>query len=144
MWNTSISWWNRWKSESECITKWTWFYMYLLVLCIHSFWNIVINNSMLRLLNGPLMLRNELMYNVHLLRSSEISQKSNIWHFQYFIFMFYSFKCQHFAENLIWMDQLFQSYDLLNGFQNKNKRKSCLYLPVSIAKPVSPTSDWFR
>ncbi len=83
--------------------------------------------------------------NDHVMQSSEIShtQKSNVWHFQYFILMFYPFKLLHFAENQIYIGPAVPMYNLLNGFQNNKKQKE-IHAFACISKSVSPTSDWFR
>ena len=75
----------------------------------------------------------------YVMQSREIILKSNIWHFQFPIWL----KCLlgevHFAENPPELDQWLQSYEQFNDFQN-NREKKFITTSGYISQSMLPTS----
>ncbi len=75
----------------------------------------------------------------------EISLKKNMWHFQFFNWLKFSFGRVHFAEKPTWIGPVFLNLWAIEGFSQQyweNKGNSFLFLAFSQA--ILPTSDWFQ
>ena len=75
--------------------------------------------------------------------SRESSLKSNMWYFQFSIWLKRSLEEEHFAETLPESDKWFQSYEQLKDYQNKRKQKKFIPFSGYISQSMPTTSDWF-
>ncbi len=74
----------------------------------------------------------------YVIRYRGISRKSNMWHFQFFIWLQSSLGEVHFAENPTWIEPVVPKLQQLKDSQNNRKYKKCISFSGCISQSMLP------